>query len=142
MTSFAEFCIMAMLVFAVTELYVAINDLSLRASLHSFTIGFFFSVANFGILLALNEYVFVKYLKKVVFKKQLSFDHDFVGLWLEITNIVLGFCLAIVHVTGAMYAKNTNLLLWYLGALPNFRYQAISMKRSKNCNSTFISGFH
>ena len=125
MSSFAEFCIMALIIIMITEIYTAFNDLSLKESYSSFSIGYFFNVAINGILLALNEYVFMKYLKKVVLKKQLAFDHDFVGLWLEITNIVIAFCLAAVHVSGAEFNKNHNPYLSNLGTLPTFRYLQI-----------------
>ena len=123
MSSFAEFCTMTLIILAFTEIYVAINDLSLTKTLASFPIGFLGNIAMNGVLLAMNEYLFIKYLKKVVFKKQLAFNHDFVGLWLEITNVVLAFCLAVLHIHGANFAKNSNPFYQYLESLPSIRYK-------------------
>ena len=123
MSSFAEFSLMGTVLLVLTETYTAINDLSLLESFVSFPIGFFGNIVINGILLALNEYLFFKYLKKVVFKKQLAFDQDFVGLWLEIANIVIAFWLAVVQVSGAEFAKNSNPYLSDHQSLHRLRYQ-------------------
>ena len=103
MSSFAEFCIIALATIVSTEIYVAINDLSLEKS---FPIGVIGRISILGILLTLNEYLFFKYLKKVVFRKQFGFNDDFIGVWLEITNFVIAFCFGGVFTHGADYVKH------------------------------------
>ena len=109
MSSFAEFCIIALAPVIFAEVYVSIYDLSLEKSLPIGAIG---RVAFIGILLTLNEYLFFKYLKKVVLRKQFPFNDDFIGLWLEITNILVAFCLAGVSTYSAEYVKRSGNPLW------------------------------
>ena len=102
MSSFAEFCIIPLGLVVTAEIYALINDLSLQKTLG---IGAMGRIALVGILLTLNEYLFIKYLKKVVIKKQFSFNDDFIGIWLEITNFVIASCLAGVMTYSADYVK-------------------------------------
>ena len=106
----------------IAEVQIATNDLSLIESFPSFPVAFFGNIAMNGVLLSLNEYMFFKYLKKVVFKKQLNINHDFVGIWLEITNVVLAFWLAVVHVHGSEFAKHLSPLSTESGLYPSIRY--------------------
>ena len=102
MSSFAEFCIIALASVLIAEIYASISDLSLDTTLPIGGVG---RIGEIGILLTLNEFLFIKYIKKVAFRKQLSFNDDFVGIWLEITNFVIAICLAGVMTYGADYVK-------------------------------------
>ena len=102
MSSFAEFCIFPLSMVVTSEIYASIYDLSLEKSLPTGVIG---RIASVGVPLTLIEYLFFKYLKKVVYKKQFPFNVDFIGVWLEITNFVIAVCLAFFMTYEADYVK-------------------------------------
>ena len=59
-----------------------------------------------GSLIVLNEIILWKYLIKVILKRLVAFNHDFIGVWLEITNITISFVFAFTELNGDMFAKH------------------------------------
>ena len=101
-------CIMEVVIFGSTidvieELYVAINRYALKPT-NSFIYGLRCVTVPTGVLLSLNEIIFIKYMRKIVFKRVLAFNDDFIGIWLEISNFVVALGLACVNSYDARFA--------------------------------------
>ena len=85
----------------------------------------FFSLCLLGIgtLLALNEMLFFTYTKKILWKRTPFCDGDFFGTWLELSNLVIAFGLAVVHSHGLNFSKSiVHEFSNDLKSLPNIRY--------------------
>ena len=59
-----------------------------------------------GALLSLNQIVFFSYIKKIVMKRNLFFNDDFFGIWLELSNLIIAFGLTVVQAHSSRFARN------------------------------------
>ena len=59
-----------------------------------------------GALLCLNQIVFFSYVKKIVLKRNLFFNDDFFGIWLELSNLIIAFGLTVVQAHSSRFARN------------------------------------
>ena len=69
---------------------------------------YFTQTARLGIALVLNELIFWKYLKQVLFRRILCIDNDFIGIWLEITNLVIAAYLTMVQSHGTEFQAEVD----------------------------------
>ena len=102
-------CMMELVIFGSTidiieELYVATNGNALKPT-SSFIYGLRCVTVPTGILLSLNEIIFIKYMRKIVFKRMLAFNDDLIGIWLEVSNFVVALGLACVQSYDSRFAK-------------------------------------
>ena len=102
-------CIMELVIFGSTidiieELYVATNGNALKPT-SSFIYGLRCVTVPTGTLLSLNEILFIKYMRKIVFKRMLAFNDDLIGTWLEVSNFAVALGLACVQSYDSTFAK-------------------------------------
>ena len=76
--------------------------------LFGFTYVFFF----IGSFLVLNQIVLWKYVTKKVIKRIPSFNHDFIGVWLEISSLVIALILTEVEAHGIKFTHRFNIKFW------------------------------
>ena len=71
-------------------------------------LSYFTQTARLGIALVLNELIFWKYLKQVLFRRILCINNDFIGIWLEITNLVIAAYLTMVQAHGTEFQAEVD----------------------------------
>ena len=104
-SSFLNFGLISIVVFIIEEFdYMLINRNPGSKIFYGFNQIFFV----IGSLLVLNQIILWKYLTKKIFKRIPSFNHDFIGLWLEISSIVITFILSGAEAHGDMFHKMFN----------------------------------
>ena len=121
--------------------------------------GFFWLVTGVGLVLNINEIIMWEYLVKTVYKRVPEFNHDLLGVWLEISNIFIAFMLAMVQAHSVNFAKRhkyTHLLpeeipyhpdirvfipivgFMYLQSLIVFGHSVINFIKTKNSTPVYV----
>lgn len=122
MSSFAEFQIIGLMTLICQEAYIAVLGACLQP-VSILIIGLMANTFVMGVLLNLNEILFFKYLKEIVFRRQLAFNDDFVGVWIKISNLVVSLCLAGVQAHGSNFTRSfIHPHLPYFWTYPTIRY--------------------
>ena len=100
-SNFLNFGLIFIVVSIFQELYVAFVERNQETKV---IYGFFQVFFVIGSFVVLNQVIFWKYMIKIVLKRLLAFNDDLIGVWLEITNLIVVFYLALVESFGEMFA--------------------------------------
>ena len=104
-SSFFSFGIISFPIFIIEEINFLVID---RNPDSKKFYGFNFIFFVIGSMIVMFQIIFWKYLTKKVLKRIPAYNHDLIGVWLELSNLVLAFGLAGVEAFGKRFAGEFN----------------------------------
>ena len=93
----------------VGEVLVAITGILTNDELNFYLVFIFWFTRCFGLiglLICLNEALFIRYLTKIILKRIIIMDDELIGTWIKLSNIVVASLLTVMQSQGVTFRKN------------------------------------
>ena len=93
----------------VGEVLVAITGILTNDELNFYLVFIFWFTRCFGLiglLICLNEALFIRYLTKIILKRIIIMDDELIGTWIKLSNIVVALLLTVMQSQGVTFQKN------------------------------------